>query len=117
MENIKKILIATSNDDHRYLLNVLFSEAGYQVDAPDNLAFCTKLFEENDYYKVILDYDYRVKENRMFCSYLEMNKHFKKSVLIQAITDEDIMSKVFEQGGSVVNKPYDTDKLLFVVNN
>ncbi len=113
----KRILIATSNDDHRFLLSVLLTDAGYEVDAPKNLEICPALFEQYDYYKVILDYDYRVKANRMFCSYLETQRQFRKSVLIQALTDEDIMTKVFEQGGFVVNKPYDTEKLLLVVNS
>jgi DNA-binding response OmpR family regulator len=113
----KKILIATSNDDHRYLLTVIFKEAGYEVDSPQSLSDCTLLFAQNDYFKIIIDYDYRIKENRIFCSYLEANRYLQKSVVIQAITDEDIMTRVYSQGGSVVNKPYDVYNLLSVVNS
>lgn len=116
--NIKnKILIVTSNDDHRYLLKVLLTDAGYEVDAPEDLKLCTKCIENNKYFKVVLDYDYRVQENRIFCNYLEMNRCFGKSVVIQAISNEDITCKVYEQGGSVLNKPYDTNSLLFIVNS
>lgn len=110
-----KILIATINDDHRFLLTMLFTDAGFIVDAPEDLALCSVLVEQNEYFKVILDYDYRSKKNRLFCSYLERTHKFNKSVLIQAISNDDITSKVYEQGGRVVNKPYDTDYLVNVV--
>lgn len=111
-----KILIATTNDDHRFLLTMLFTDSGFIVDAPRDLSLCFRLFEENEYYKVIVDYDYRSDMNRLFCRYLESHNQFKKSVLIQTITDEEIASKVFEQGGDIINKPYDTKDLLYAVN-
>jgi len=110
-----KILVVTTNDDHRFLLTMLFSDAGYIVDAPKDLAICSRLFEENDYRKVIIDYDYKSDKNRMFCRYLDVHNQLKKSIVIQAITDEEISSKVYAQGGDIINKPYNTDELLFAV--
>ena len=111
-----KILIVTTNNDHRFLLTMLFTDSGFIVDAPSDISLCSRLVEENEYHKVIVDYDYRSDKNRLFCSYLESHNQLKKSILIQAITDEDISSKVFEQGGMIINKPYNTDDLLVVVN-
>lgn len=110
-----RILIATTNDDHRFLLTMLLTDSGFIVDAPVDLSLCSRLVEENDYSKVIVDYDYRSDKNRKFCKYLENHNHLRKSIVIRSITDEDIASKVFEQGGSLVNKPYNTDDLLLVV--
>jgi DNA-binding response OmpR family regulator len=94
---------------------MLFTDAGFVTDAPVDLSLCSRLVEENDYYKVIVDYDYRSDYNRLFCRYLETHHQLKKSIVIQAITDEDIASKVYEQGGNIINKPYDTEELLFAV--
>jgi len=110
MEN--KLLIATTNDDHRFLLTMLFRDSGYEIDAPQDLAICSRLYEENVYYKVIVDYDYRSNKNRVFYKYLESHHQFKNSVIILAVADEDIISKVYSQGGNIINKPYDPNELL-----
>lgn len=112
-----KILIATTNDDHRFLLTMLFTDYGFLVDAPDDLSICSSLFENNEYHKVIIDYDYKSDKNRLFCRYMEDHNQLRKSIIIQAITDEDIASKVYEQGGSIINKPYNTDDILLAVKN
>ncbi len=112
-----RILIATTNDDHRFLLTMLFTDSGYLVDAPLDLSLCTRLAEENDYCKVIVDYDYRSDKNRLFCSYLETHNQLRKSIVIQAITDEDISSRVYDQGGHIIHKPYNTDELLLAVHD
>ena len=112
----QKILIVTSNADHRFLLTVLLTEYGFIVDAPEDLSLCRKLFEENEYHKVVLDYDYKSKNNRLFCSYLDSHHELHKSVLIQANTDDDDLAcKVFEQGGRFLNKPYETEELMYAM--
>ncbi len=110
-----KILIVTTNDDHRFLLTMLFTDSGFLVDAPIDLSLCSRLVEEEEYYKVIVDYDYRSDNNRLFCRYLETHNQLRKSIVIQTITDEDLASKVYQQGGNVLNKPYNTEDLLFAV--
>ena len=112
-----KLLIATTNDDHRFLLTMLFTESGFIVDAPKDLALCSRLFEENDYFKVIVDYDYKSDKNRFFCKYLEIHNQLRKSIIIQAITDEDLSSKVFAQGGGIINKPYNTEDIILAVKS
>lgn len=110
-----KILIASTNEDHRFLLTAILKKCGFAVDAPTDLSLCSKLVEENDYHKVVLDYDYKSVTSRLFCSYLDSHQKFNKSVVIQALTDDDLAYKVFEQGGRILSKPYDTEDLVYAV--
>lgn len=113
MEN--KILIASTNDDHRFLLTVILKKCGFTVDAPTDLSLCSELFEENNYYKVVLDYDYKNVHSRLFCSYLDTHQMFNRSVVIQAMSDDNLAYKVFTQGGRLLSKPYDTEDLVYAV--
>lgn len=113
MEN--KLLLITTDEDHRYLLKMLLTESGYIVDAPEDIASSSSLFEKYEYYKVIVDYDSRSYKQILFCRYLELNHKFNKSIVMQALNDDDIVSKVFDQGGDIIIKPYNIEDLLSAI--
>ncbi len=110
-----KLLLVTTNDDHRYLLNMLLTESGYLVDAPLNIEDSSSLFEKYEYKKVIVDYDSRSYKQILFCRYLELHHKFNKSIVMQALDDDDLVSKVFDQGGDIIIKPYNIEDLLLAI--
>ena len=74
----KRILIVTSNEDHRFLLSALFKNYGYKIDAPEEITSSVDMINDFDYYKIVLDYDEHNLYNRTLCKSIETLDYFKK---------------------------------------
>ncbi|OQY38988.1 MAG: hypothetical protein B6226_02730 [Candidatus Cloacimonetes bacterium 4572_65] len=111
-----KILIVSTNKDHRFLLAALIKKSGFDVEAPSDISQCKGLVDSINYYKIVIDFNLMDSSNQKLCNYLEYTGKLNKSIVINAQADDNLAYRVFKQGGRLIDKPYNSKDLVRAIH-